>query len=176
MVNFQICMQKTFETFNYHAMRLCVTFLQTELRNVEFRHTLTDHTSYLRSHFWQRMGKMVQKWSIFNSVCKRLMRHSITMQWCHVYFFCKQIWEMLNLDTPQLTTHPICVHISDNASGRWFQNCQFSILFAKDLWDIQLPCNEALCNFLTNRIEKCWIRTHLNWRLILSADTSGRWF
>ena len=51
MVSFQFCLQKTYETFNYHAMRLCVTFLQTELRNVEFRHTLTDHTSYLRSHF-----------------------------------------------------------------------------------------------------------------------------
>ena len=56
MVNFQFCLQKTYETFNYHAMRLCVTFLQTELRNVEFRHTLTDHTSYLRSHFWRRIG------------------------------------------------------------------------------------------------------------------------
>ena len=46
---------------------------------------------------------------------------------------------------------------TDNISVRLFQNGQFSNLYAKDFWNIQLPCHEALCNFFANRIEKCWI-------------------
>ena len=46
---------------------------------------------------------------------------------------------------------------TDNISVGLFQNGQFSNLYAKDFWNIQLTCNEALCNFFANRIEKCWI-------------------
>ena len=59
---------------------------------------------------------------------------------------------------------------------RWFNcmNNQCIKIFSSENIAIQCELKWILSTLIANRIEQCCNRTHLNWRLIPSADTSGR--
>ena len=111
--------------------------------------------------WWWRRRQQCKWWRWFNCMNNQCIKifssDNIAIQ-------CELKWILSTLIANRIEQCCIRTHLnwrlipSADTSGRWLQNGQFSILFAKDFWVIQLACDGALWSFFANRIEKCSIR------------------